>query len=227
LQLTANTGFEDGQWIFFDSPNTPEFININDLNPMIIFPESGTYNLAYNDLTCPDGDSISITLISSAYVELPNDTICLGEPYQLEAFLFGQNDSYEWSTGETTPSISISSGGEYSITATNVCGTFTATSIITAILCDFEIPNVFSPNGDNNNDNFTLLFSDGMEQFSMVIVNRWGNVMREFDQPDFAWDGKDSAGNEASEGVYFYKAIGTLIGGKELIKQGFVHLVRE
>lgn len=227
LVLSANTGFEDGAWIVFDSPDQPEFINPTDLNPMIVFPQAGTYNIAYNDLTCPDGDTATVTLLSPAYVELRSDTMCLGEPFVLFAVLFGQNDSYVWNTGETTPSINITQGGDYSVTATNLCGSYTASSVITAILCDFEVPNVFSPNGDNNNDNFTLVFSDGMEKFNIFILNRWGGLIREFNEADFAWNGTDTAGNLVSEGVYFYKAIGTLIGGKELIKQGFVHLVRE
>jgi gliding motility-associated-like protein len=227
LALSSNTGFEDGMWIVYDSPAIPEFINDTDLNPTIVFPQPGVYNIAYNDLTCANGDSATVNLISTPYVQVGSDTMCIGEPFTLQAVFFDQNESYSWSTGETTQSISITQGGEYTITATNQCGSYSETAIITAILCDFEVPNVFSPNGDNNNDNFTLLFSDGMEEFNIVILNRWGGVIREFDQADFAWDGKDSSGNEVAEGVYFYKAIGTLFGGREIIKQGFVHLVRE
>jgi gliding motility-associated-like protein len=89
------------------------------------------------------------------------------------------------------------------------------------------VPNVFSPNGDSANDNFQLVFSDGLQEFNIVILNRWGQIIREYDDPAFQWDGKDAAGNDVVEGVYFYKAIGTIFGGEELVKQGFVQLVRQ
>lgn len=227
LVLTSNTGFEDGMWIFFDSPGQPQFINPTDLNPTIIFPQSGTYNLAYNDLTCPNGDTAVIQLISYPYLEVGADTICTGESFVLSPAYYGQVFDIVWSTGETTPTITVNQSGDYSISATNFCGTYTVTWPITTIMCDFEVPNVFSPNGDSSNDNFSLVFSEGMEKFNIVIVNRWGNIIREFNEANFAWNGTDEAGNEVPEGVYFYKAIGTLYGGTELIKQGFVHLVRK
>lgn len=226
LFLSANTGFEDGMWFAFDSPGQPEFVNPTDLNPMIVFAGAGVYNLAYNDLTCDNGDTAVIQLISPPYLDVSSDTICIGNSHVIQTFLYGQAYDLVWSTGATTPTITVNGGGTYNVTASNFCGSFTATSIITAVMCDYEVPNVFSPNGDGNNDNFTLVFSEGMTNFNIVIVNRWGNLIQEFNVADFAWDGTDNNGNATPEGVYFYKAIGTVFGGEELVKQGFVHLVR-
>lgn len=94
----------------------------------------------------------------------------------------------------------------------------------------FEIPNVFTPNGDNTNDNFKLIDLFGkelMENFEIVILNRWGNPVRTFDQPDFEWDGLTENGKEATEGTYFYKIVYNLIYSSEEIEHhGFIHLVR-
>jgi gliding motility-associated-like protein len=226
LVLSSNTGFSDGVWSSYDSPGTPIFQAPTDLNPTIIFPTWGVYNLVYDDQTCPDADTATIELIAPAYVQVGSDTMCIGEPFILQAVQFEQNETYLWSTGATTPTIEITQGGEYTITVTNFCNSFSETAFITEILCDFEVPNVFSPNGDGVNDNFTLVFSDGMVDFTIVIVNRWGNIIREFTEADFEWDGKDENGNDMPEGVYFYKAIGTLFGGRELEKQGFIQLFR-
>lgn len=227
LVLSSNTGFEHGAWITVSGPGQPEYINPTDLNPTIVFPESGVYVIAYNDLTCPNGDTAAIQLLKPPYVGIGSDTICIGEPFTIYVAQFGESFDLLWNTGATTPSITITEGGLYSVTATNACGSYTATATITGIQCDFNLPNAFSPNGDNNNDNFTLIIAEGLEAFRIVILNRWGNVIREFNEPGFAWDGTDSSGSEVTEGVYFYKAIGTIFGGREIIKQGFVHLVRE
>jgi gliding motility-associated-like protein len=109
----------------------------------------------------------------------------------------------------------------------------TATVIIEVVYepPSFEIPNVFTPNGDNTNDVFKLIDLFGKEfidQFEIVILNRWGNHMRTYNEPDFEWDGLTDAGDEATEGTYFYKVTYNVIDSAEDIEHhGFVQLVRD
>lgn len=92
--------------------------------------------------------------------------------------------------------------------------------------CFVEVPNVFTPNADGSNDWFTLVSFEGIESLSCTIVNRWGNTIKSFNTPNFAWDGRDNGGIELEEGVYFYVIKG-MTNAQELIeKQGFVQLVR-
>lgn len=93
--------------------------------------------------------------------------------------------------------------------------------------CDISVPNVFTPNADGANDFFTLVSYEGVMQLECVIVNRWGNVLRVFNTPDFAWDGRDESGLEVVEGVYFYKITGFTASQDPIDKQGFVELVRD
>jgi flagellar hook assembly protein FlgD len=65
-----------------------------------------------------------------------------------------------------------------------------------------------------------------VEQFEALILNRWGQVVRTYTNYDFAWDGKDEAGNDVSEGVYFYKLNFQSVEGEIFEEHGFVHLVR-
>lgn len=227
LYLTQNQGFSDGVWSVYNSPGQPTFVTPNNLNPMIVFPQSGTYNLVYSDLTCPDADTATITLIAFPYTQIGSDTICVGENYLLQAVIFDEQNTYTWSTGATGPSINVTEAGIYTITVSNFCGSYEESAEIFAIVCDFEVPNVFSPNGDGVNDNFQLIFGDGIEKFDIVILNRWGQPIREFDIANFQWNGKDASGADVPEGVYFYRASGTIFSGEVLIKQGFVHLVRQ
>lgn len=86
-------------------------------------------------------------------------------------------------------------------------------------------PNVFSPNGDGDND-FYQLISENIVEIELIIMNRWGNEVFIEKSVDPKWNGNDSSGNPIPDGVYFYKY--TAIGAQEeeLEGHGFVHLVR-
>ncbi len=71
----------------------------------------------------------------------------------------------------------------------------------------YELPNVFTPNGDGFNDAFEPkhVQLSLIEQFKMVVFNRWGNVVFETSDPLLDWDGKDRLTHlDCSEGTYFY-----------------------
>jgi gliding motility-associated-like protein len=227
LYLTQNTGYSDGIWSVYNSPGQPTFVTPNDLNPMVVFPQPGTYNVIYSDLTCDDADTAAITLVAFPYTQIGSDTICVGENFLLQTVNSTEGLTYAWNTGANTPNITVSQGGTYTVTVSNFCGSYSESAVIVAITCDFDFPNVFTPNGDSTNDNFELLYGDGLEKFNVVIVNRWGQVIREYDDTSFQWDGKDASGADVPEGVYFYNASGTIFSGEVIVKHGFVHLVRQ
>jgi large repetitive protein len=65
------------------------------------------------------------------------------------------------------------------------------------------IPNVFSPNGDDKNETFSLISSADMEIKQFEVYNRWGNrVWFTFKKSD-EWDGRIK-GAAAESGTYFY-----------------------
>ena len=71
----------------------------------------------------------------------------------------------------------------------------------------YELPNVFTPNGDGFNDVFEPkhVQLSLIEQFKMVVFNRWGNVVFETTDPLLDWDGKDRLSHlDCSQGTYFY-----------------------
>jgi len=94
----------------------------------------------------------------------------------------------------------------------------------------YDVPNVFTPNGDNANSFFTLIEPEGFEtivEFKIDILNRWGNLIRSYEAYDFKWDGTDKNGNEVTEGVYFYSVTMTDVLGENHERHGFIHLVRD
>ena len=66
-----------------------------------------------------------------------------------------------------------------------------------------EVPNAFSPNGDNINDIFKV--KDGYQSivsFKGMIFNRWGKKLFEWTDITQGWDGR-SNGNDVPDGAYF------------------------
>jgi gliding motility-associated-like protein len=74
-----------------------------------------------------------------------------------------------------------------------------------------EVPNIFTPNGDGNNDIFFFKVASIREVIT-TIFDRWGNKVYETTSStgNVAWDGKSFSGKECAVGVYFYivKAVG-------------------
>lgn len=89
---------------------------------------------------------------------------------------------------------------------------------------DFEVPNVFTPNGDGRNDYF-VINAEGLDKYSIIIYDRWGKIM--FSSTDFLnyWNGKTQTGVNVPEGVYYY-IITSSCHGNNYNKQGFVQVIR-
>lgn len=75
------------------------------------------------------------------------------------------------------------------------------------------IPNVFTPNGDGDNDYFEFSGSNDpcFDLAKIVIYNRWGKVVFESFDSAFSWDGtlKNKGNVNCAEGTYFVIVTGT------------------
>ncbi len=87
------------------------------------------------------------------------------------------------------------------------------------------IPNVFTPNGDEVNDEF-IFPNNEIEKLNATIVNRWGNVVATFDEPNDSWDGKTENGQECTDGTYYYVLHYKPFGEDWITKKGFLTLTR-
>lgn len=65
-------------------------------------------------------------------------------------------------------------------------------------------PNAFTPDGDGVNETFGPI-GHSIDEFSMVVYNRWGELLYSTDELLEPWDGKVNGGKMATTGVYVYK----------------------
>ena len=97
--------------------------------------------------------------------------------------------------------------GCYAVSAVDSVGNESARS---AIVCvdncpQYELPNAFSPNGDDQNDRFTPFPGwRFVDRIDLQVFNRWGTLVFQTQDPAIQWDGTNEEGKVLAEGTYFY-----------------------
>jgi gliding motility-associated-like protein len=90
----------------------------------------------------------------------------------------------------------------------NGCESYPQNFIATIELCPQElifIPNTFTPDGDENNNEWAPVFTSGFDpfRFELLIFNRWGQIVWESHNHTSTWDGTyDNI--KCQDGVYFW-----------------------
>jgi len=86
------------------------------------------------------------------------------------------------------------------------------------------IPNIFTPNGDGQNDNFTATIENA-ESVNIIIYNRWGAEVFVSQDPNFSWDGTFD-NTPVADGVYFVIIQATSLTGENVTEKQTLHLMR-
>jgi gliding motility-associated-like protein len=188
---------------------------------------------------CSNTDEITITVLPVPNAEFTADAIT-GYPVHTVNFTNNSTNAnnYTWAFGNgvvipatNTDDQSSSYGetGTYTVilfASNGICSDSTSIEIIVLPFPDaiIYIPNVFTPNGDNSNDEW-FIDAKFAASLNVQVFNRWGNMMLEMDDVTDKWDGRID-GKDASAGVYFYKYIATDLNGKEYTGHGSFTLIR-
>ena len=198
----------------------PALANIG--NNTIVYTISGA---------CGDSQSIQIEVIESPVVTAGADeTIIFGNTANLtSAGTFG---TYQWSpiTGVDCPICQNSTASPeitttYLITQENN-GCFDSDQMIITVEYDpfVFIPNIFSPNNDNQNDAL-FVRGTGISTIEFLVFDRWGEKVFETNSLEIGWDGT-FRGQDMSPGVFMYVASVTFTNGSSSVVKGDVTLVR-
>lgn len=188
--------------------------------------DSGLYTCValYNGCGSPMA-SQQIGVFAPEPMELPAEAyLCTGG-----AVSFAIPSSFSsilWSTGSTGNNVLLTSGQALSVTAMDQHGCpASAQLVVIEDACDLVIPNVFTPNGDRDNESW--LPTGGFMSADARIFNRWGATVYEGDMVRQPWNGKHYQNAEdCSEGVYYFVILFKRSDGVAMERSGYVQLNR-
>lgn len=88
-----------------------------------------------------------------------------------------------------------------------------------------EMPNVFTPNSDGTNDTYYPVSLQGVNDYHLVILNQWGEIVFETSDSNQGWDGQFN-NKDCSDGTYFWRLDYSDLDDNENSENGFLTLVR-
>ncbi len=154
---------------------------------------------------CIYTDSLRVSFNDSLRMNLGKDTtLCRGETYTLT--VRGNANTYTWQDDSHSTSFTPQLSGTYTVIGENGCGKDTL-SVFVAFEdcpCALLLPNAFTPNGDGRNDVFRPLHACDMEQYTMKIFNRYGELVYLNRDPLLGWNGRTN-GSFVPQGGYVWQ----------------------
>ncbi|MFC7526909.1 CshA/CshB family fibrillar adhesin-related protein [Parapedobacter sp. GCM10030251] len=195
-----------------DESNNSDEVTVSPVHPPVASNDE-IVGRSNNDLTIPiiTNDNGSTYPLDPASIEIvsppQNGTLIINPDGTVT---FKPNPGY---TGPVTFSYRVKdSAGNWS----NI-----ATVSITVEPNPLRIPNVFTPNGDGQNDRFEIIGIEAFDRVEVTIFNRWGNEVYKSRDYDNSWEGDD-----LNEGTYYY-IIRLYSGTGEHEEKGWVLLKRK
>ena len=192
------------------------------LNPTHTYETPGTYTVSLTVIdsnTCNVSSTYEQTITVEEQSKADFSILLEGCENELTLENLSENGfTYRWDFGNgesssaKTPDYEYSEGGEYTITLHVNEGTLCESEYSEQINVNGKITpsitlyNVFTPNGDGQNDCFQFdgtLIECG--EYKWKVYNRWGEEMFSANDPFACWNGK--VGNEGKlvpAGTYFY-----------------------
>ncbi len=173
-------------------------------------PESFILHASYAANSCNQQGTAWVQgeIVDSAPVQVSGDDIvaeCTGDSIPMLVTVQGGTGgvTFLWSNGGTGPT-GYAQGeydDNYEVVVTDECGNTAMETIFVNVLCDFIIPNVFTPNGDGRNDRWVIRGIQASPN-SVRVFDRWGTEV--FSAHNYAnnWNA-----NGLSDGTYFYEVI--------------------
>jgi len=195
---------------------------------------------AFDANGCQTDTTLQITAPEILSLDYDRDIrIKLGETYDLDIFSSGTPQTITWEGGEGLScedcldvTLNPLSNSNYTLTVTSIDDCITTVDLNVMVIKDryVFIPNVFSPNLDGLNDQFTIYGNPAIDKVDVLqVFSRWGELL--FETHDLAandellgWDGY-YRGKKMKPGVYVWQAKISFIDGESLMYSGDVTLM--
>jgi len=193
------------------------------------YPYAADFDMQLFVHHCGIADTVkkSITIFHPPEVFLGNDTtICNSCTISLNG---GEGmDYWLWQDGSSSQYFEVLEEGFYRVEVTkNGCTSSDSIYIYKSGVYVF-MPNAFTPDGDGLNDVFKPVSSEPLQDFSLIILNRAGEVIFESTNSDIGWNGKYNS-ILLNNGVYVWKMVYTAYSHQKadkVEKMGTVTLLR-
>ena len=196
--------------------------------PYLIVDQPGTYGLTITD-ACGETVEVAQTITTAenpnlAGIQTTGALTCPGDEVVVEIITEPFN-TIVWSTGATTPTVSINEPGTYEYLIKNECAELSGFVEIPQEEIPVYVPNAFSPNGDGINDTFgPFVKCTEVASYELHIFSRWGDQVFESTDVEEHWTG-DIAGEKADVGIYSW-ALSVSVGPRTRRLSGDLLLVR-
>ena len=171
-------------------------------------------------------DSVITMILNSVdnTLEIIQLTDDLCENFSVDLLAQTEMTNFVWSTGETTPQITVYQGGTYFVTVSDGFCSSSGKIYIPSCDCQMYLPNAITPTDLNGiNDYFSIpLSSQGqIAELEVEIYSRWGELVFRSEDKNFRWHG-DVNGKIKTENTYSYVIFWTNSTGKRCMVKGVV-----
>jgi gliding motility-associated-like protein len=203
-----------------------------------VVDQGGLYTVTVTNAAngCTSTDTVSVLNVPSpvaSFTATPGSGVA---PLNVSFTNLSTNaNGYIWDFGDgngsiiTSPSDIYTGSGTYLVTLiasfNGQCPDTTMMTIEVFDSLEVFIPNIFTPNGDGNNEIFKVT-AQGIKDFKAQIFDRWGLKLYEYTDVSSGWDGHTASGTIVSDGTYYYIIYVKGQDGSEKTFKGYIQVLR-
>ena len=230
----------NGFWELLNQPNHTSAVISSFDNPFITIEvdDFGGYQMAYTINGCETSDTLMVQFGQAIPQLNIEELVRCDFDAMLEVKSYGMEEGWGFVDGPAEPiysdplsfdtEIEVPEYGDYTLMYTG-CDTSIVFNVL--FMCDLEIPDTYSPNGDGYNDLFIIedLTYEYYSYSNMSIYNRWGDEIYKnghYGLDGSWWGGKNTHQyDQLAPGVYFYVLkVGNKVTQKEDVYKGMINL---
>lgn len=196
---------------------------VNDRAPVHTYQKPGVYTVT---LTVQSDEFCQIKVSQEKIIRVGNESVVnftsiprfpaeLILPFSEVQFVDSSQGAIAWhwqfgdeqSSSDQNPLHRYEKSGMFEVTLTIIdslgCSYSVTRGVYHVMEPQLQIANVFTPNNDGVNDFWNPSYS-GLEDFTVIVLDRWGTEMYSGRKNDVGWNGKMKNGENGPAGVYFY-----------------------
>jgi gliding motility-associated-like protein len=231
---TGNATVEGGTGVYsylWTGPNFSQQTSVNGINGLV----RGDYNVEVTDengcvanlpftidspeLLLPDLDALINLPICPGTNDGEIDIDALGGVPDYQFF-------WELNTNQTGKVATGLIAGDYRLRIVDANGCEATLDLeVTEFVPRVSFPNAFTPNGDNENDEFGAVVGCPLPEYNFKMFNKWGEMIFYTEDQNVMWDGTYK-GENAPSGGYSYTVFYRVLVNETIIDESITGMIR-